>query len=227
MKKHITAVVLSLAILSLSSCSSPSSPPSSASPESSSISSGFTSTSAPDDVSSPESPSPTPDSSESKSDRMVGIKGSYIKDIQIGVSNFGMDDNSAEGAPDEAPYRWTATKNWNFPETTVLLDYSIIGDDDSQLISGSFGTTWDAVMDNEVFITASEYYLGFIATMPYDSSDPEATKQWVLDNLATVASSDPVSTTIGDAVFTLSGTNTPDGTPSSYLLQIQVVASES
>lgn len=158
-----------------------------------------------------------------ESTRMVGISGSYIKDIQLGVSKFGMDDDSAEGAPDGAPYRWTATKSWEFPDTSVLLDYSIIGDDDSQLISGSFGATWDAVESNEVFCAAAATYLGFIATMPYDTADSDAAKQWVDDNIGTVAGADPISTTIGEAEFTLSGTVTAEGMPNSFLLQIAAV----
>lgn len=168
------------------------------------------------------SPSATPEATPSEAERMTGIPGSYIKDIQLGVANFGMDDDSAQGAPDGAPYRWTASKSWNFPDTTVLLDYSITGDDDSQLISGSFGVTWDAISSNDIFCTAAETYLGYIATVPYDTSDTATAKQWVLDNIGAVAGSEPVSTTIGDALFTLSGTATDDGLPSSYLLQIQV-----
>lgn len=168
-------------------------------------------------------PTPPPAPSTEQADRMVGIAGSYIKDIQLGVANFGMEDDSAQGAPDGAPYRWTATKTWNFPETTISLDYSIIGDDDSQLISGSFGATWDAVSSNDVFCAAAETYLGFIATMPYDTSDATASKQWVSDHIGSIAGADPISTTIGDAQFTLSGTATPGGEPSSFLLQIQVV----
>ena len=164
-------------------------------------------------------PTPTPEQTE----RMVGIAGSYIKDIQLGVSKFGMEDDSAQGAPDGAPYRWTANKSWEFPETTVMLHYPIIGNDDSQLVSGSFGAPWDAVNSNEIFCAAAETYLGFIATMPYDTSDTTAAKQWVSDHIDTVSSTDPVSTTIGDAQFTLSGTATPSGEASSFLLQIQVV----
>lgn len=167
-------------------------------------------------------PTPTP----VEDSRMVGIAGSYIKDIQLGVANFGMDDDSAQGADDNAPYRWTASKSWEFPDTTVLLDYSIIGDDDSQLISGTFGATWDAVSSNDIFCAAAETYLGFIATMPYDTSDTSAAKQWVSDNLGSVAGADPVSTTIGDATFTLSGTSAANGEPSSYMLQIQVATAE-
>lgn len=169
------------------------------------------------------SPSDTLTPAPVEKERMVGITGSYIKDIQIGVSNFGMEDDSAYGAADDTPYRWTASKSWTFPDTSVSLDYSIIGDDDSQLISGSFGATWDAVESNDVFCAAAETYLCYIATMPYDSSDTDAARQWVSDNISTVAGNDPISMTIGDAMFTLSGTTVASGEPSSYLLQIQVV----
>lgn len=179
------------------------------------------------------SPEPTPSqiiesqtpTNEDEIEQQTGIEGSYIKDIQLGVANFGMNDDSAESAPDGAPYRWSATKSWNFPDTDVLIDYSIIGDVDSQLISGSFGASWDGLSDNNIFIAAAETYLGFIATMPYDASDTATAKQWVQDNLVAVAGSDPISTTIGDAVFTISGTET-DGVPTSFLLQISVVPPE-
>lgn len=179
---------------------------------------------------SPDASSPAPESTqplveESQSpdlERMVGIPGSYIKDIQIGVSRMGMEDDSAEGAPDGAPYRWTASKMWNFPDTNIQIDYSIIGDDDSQLISGSFGATWDGLTDQVIFQAAAVTYLGFIATVPYDTNDVEVAKQWVSDNIPSVASGEPISTTIGDAVFTLSGTLAASGDPSSFLLQIAV-----
>lgn len=170
-----------------------------------------------------EAPAPTPSPSPSDSAMLTGIPGSHIKDIQLGVANFGMDDDSADGAPDGAPYRWTASKSWDFPDTTILLDYSITGDEDSQLISGSFGVTWDGVTESDTFNTIASTYLGFIATVPYDTSNTQEAKQWVSDQIETVAGGDPVSTTIGDATFTLSGTLAAGAdVPSSYLLQIDV-----
>ena len=212
MKKKLSLLLAPAIALTLTACGS---------------SGGQTATNSPppsSEVSASQTPEavPTPTPTTEQMDRMVGIAGSYIKDIQLGVANFGMEDASAQGAPDGAPYRWTATKTWTFPETTVSLDYSIIGDDDSQLISGSFGATWDAVGSNDVFCAAAETYLGFIATMPYDTSDTDSAKQWVSDHIGTIAGADPISTIIGDAQFTLSGTTTPSGEASSFLLQIQV-----
>lgn len=174
-----------------------------------------------------QTPTPDPTPTPSEEYAMVGIPGSHIKDIQLSVASYGMDDDSAQGAPDGAPYRWTASKSWEFPGSTILLDYSIIGDDDSQLISGSFGATWDGITSTDIFKRIAADYLGFIATLPYDTSDTQAAKQWVLEQMETVAGSDPVSKTIGDATFTLSGSTAADGdTPSFYLLQIQAVSSE-
>ncbi len=218
MKTKLSLLLIPAMALSLTACAGSAGQTVTSTP-SPSVVANSTQTPAPTPSSTP-APSPTP--SPEQSNRMVGIPGSYIKDIQLGVAKFGMEDASAKGAPDGAPYRWTATKMWDFPQTTVSLDYSIIGDDDSQLISGSFGATWDAVSSNEIFCASAETYLGFIATMPYDTSDTASAKQWVSDHIGTIAGADPISTTIGDAQFTLSGTVTPNGEASSFLLQIQV-----
>lgn len=204
----ISGVMTALLALSMAGCSSGSAP--TASPEIASIPS-------PEQTHTP-APTPTPD----EPDMMAGIQGSNIKDIQLGVANYGMEDSSAQGAPDGAPYRWTASKSWEFPDSTILLDYSLVADDDQQLISGSFGATWDGITSSDVFDTIASNYISFIATVPYDASDAQTAKQWVLDQIDTVAGNDPVSTTIGDATFTLSGTaSAGSDTASSYLLQIQ------
>lgn len=171
-----------------------------------------------------QSPTPKPtesaEISSSETPEVTGIPGSFMKDIQLGVAKFGMDDASAEGAPDGAEYRWGADRMWTFPNTNISLDYSIRADSDRQLISGSFGATWDGVVDNDVFCDAAETYLSFIATMPYDTAEPQAAKQWVIDNMDNVEGENSVSTTIGDATFSLFGSKTDDGTPSSYWLKI-------
>lgn len=173
-----------------------------------------------------QSPDITPEPTEStaisstETPEVTGIPGSFMKDIQLGVAKFGMDDASAEGAPDDAEYRWGADRMWNFPNTNISLDYSIRADSDRQIISGSFGATWDGVVDNAVFCDAAETYLSFIATMPYDTADQQAAKQWVIDNMDNVEGETSVSTTIGDATFSLYGAKTDDGTPFSYWLKI-------
>lgn len=167
-------------------------------------------------------PAPTESAeiSSTETPEITGIPGSFMKDIQLGVSKFGMDDASAEGAPDGAEYRWGADRMWNFPNTNISLDYSIRADSDRQLISGSFGATWDGVVDNDVFCDAAETYLSFIATMPYDTADQQAAKQWVIDNLDNVEGEKFATTTIGDATFSLYGAKTEHGVPSSYWLKI-------
>lgn len=170
-----------------------------------------TTTLAPSEIVEP-SPTETPMAS--------GIPGSYIKDIQLGVSRFGMDDASAEGAPDGADYRWRAERMWNFPQTTIQLEYSIKSDNKSQLTWGTFGARWDGLVDNDVFCDAAETYLSFIATMPYDTADQQKAKQWVTDNLGSVDGEKSATITIGDATFALYGAKTGDGVPSYYWLDI-------
>ncbi len=167
-------------------------------------------------------PAPTETVEPSPTEALMasGIPGSYIKDIQLGVARFGMEDASAEGAPDGADYRWRAERMWNFPQTTIQLEYSIKSDNKSQLSWGTFGARWDGIVDNDVFCDAAETYLSFIATMPYDTADQQKAKQWVSDNIGTVTGEQSATITIGDATFTLYGAKTEDGVPSYYWMDI-------
>lgn len=219
MKKYIVTLGATIMIAALAAGCSASQPTTATPAPTPSVSVEPTATPTPTPTPTPV-PTPTPTPGVLK---MVGIPGSHIKDIQLGVSKFGMEDDSAQAASAESGCKWSAYKSWTFPDTDIILDYNLLGDDDSQFVSGTFGATWDLEIPNEIFCTAAKLYLGYIATMPYDTADPEAARQWVEDNM-TAALDDSVSTTIGDAEFTLTGATTAgSGEPYTYFLQIQVV----
>ncbi|MBQ3131719.1 MAG: hypothetical protein IJC24_03325, partial [Clostridia bacterium] len=51
----------------------------------------------------------------------------------------------------------------------------------------------------------AEKYLVFLASIPYDTYDPDVAQQWVRDNIKNVSQGNPVETIIGDARFCITG----------------------
>ena len=162
---------------------------------------------------------------EKKDER--GIIGSHTTDIHLGMEQFGLEDHSVSAAPDDAKdiYAHASSCSCENTDLDASLDYSLTADSERQLISGSFGISWLANGNNDDFVSAAKTYLGFAATIPYDTSDSDTVKAWVSDNIPSVADGDSVTTTVGDATFELSGT-VGNGNYTSFELYIRKAGSE-
>ena len=153
-----------------------------------------------------------------------GILGSNYVDITLGCEQFGLTDHPLKSAPDEAKdyYAHSVSSSATYSAIDATFDYSITMDGDFQVVSGTFGATWEATMTNETFVQAAATYLGFVSTMPYDAADSNAAKAWVTENIPSVADGDSISTTIGDAKLELYGTAV-NGNYSAFWLDISKV----
>lgn len=154
----------------------------------------------------------------------VGIPGSHYTDIVLNCEKLGLTEHEFNSAEEDAQeyYRYTASAMQDVNELDIRLDYYLLIDEDYQVISGTFGASWLATQENSVFEGTAGGYLGFCATMPYDSADGEAAKEWVFQNLQSAGdlNGETVTTTIGDAKYSMYGTNT-DGNYTSFVLKIE------
>ena len=83
----------------------------------------------------------------------------------------------------------------------IFYDYSISLDEDEEIISGSFGVSSPLVSATDLYYAADLYFY-VIAITDYDTGNEDELTTW-FENALEVASADGVSTTIGDATFTL------------------------
>lgn len=168
------------------------------------------------------STTPIPEETEDLSSA-TGIPGSHYTDIVLNMEQFGLTDHSYVAAPEEAKayYDHSATSFTTNLDLDADLDYSLTIDADYQIISATFGINWAAYMDNTDFVSSAKTYLGFAATIPYDTSDSNSAKTWVQENIPSVADGESVSSTFGDAKYELYGTST-NGNYTSFWLDISV-----
>lgn len=94
----------------------------------------------------------------------------------------------------------------------ILYDYSFSLDSDGEIIGATFGVSGTDASEHMIQ-NAADLYFYAVAISDYDTADPDTLSAWFKDNLPSVDSSG-VSTTIGDASFTLYGT------PLSYWVDI-------
>lgn len=139
----------------------------------------------------------------------------------MGMTQFGFEEPSIKSSPEDAKeiFAFSSSTLYENSDLDATLDYSLTADSEFQVIGGSFGISWQANGDNTHFIAAAQTYLGFASTMPYDDSDITAAKEWITNNIPSVADGDNLSKTIGDATFELYGTKTGDNY-TSFILDI-------
>lgn len=164
-------------------------------------------------------PEPTPEEEQVDDDR--GIPGSHITDIRMGLASFGLEEASIKSAPEEAKavFAYSSGTSYTHPLLNVMYDYQLSADEDFELISGSIGIESQYTLSNDEFVELAQMYLGYAATVPYDTSDTTATKEWVQDNIPSAAE-EACECMVGDAVFTLSGTEN-NGTYGAFWLDIK------
>lgn len=162
--------------------------------------------------------SPTPSAEEPDT---RGIIGSHMTDIRMGMTQFGFEEPSIKNAPEEVRdyYAYSCSTLTESADLDASLDYSITADTEFQIVGGTFGISWSANGENSDFVSSAQIYLGFVSSIPYDEADTASAKQWVLDNVPSVADGESCSTTIGDAKFELYGTKLNDNY-TSFILDI-------
>lgn len=92
------------------------------------------------------------------------------------------------------------------PDTGATLNYSMYSGDDSSVIGVTFSVLNSASIDKESFLTLCDGFLSYCATMTYDTANQQKAKDWVSSNMNTTNKpGKPITVTIGDAQFSLSG----------------------
>lgn len=147
----------------------------------------------------------TPISTEITEDTR-GILGSHATDIRMGLTDFGLEEAPFSAAPADAKevFAHSCTANYTDQALGVTYDYSLTLDSSFQVIGASFGISNDGAEEDD-YQTLAALYLGFCATMPYDESDAEAARQFVLDNIYEISAENSAELVIGDAKFELRG----------------------
>lgn len=134
---------------------------------------------------------------------LSGIKGSNYTDIKVSLEQRGFEVVHPQNAAD-SNYK---VYNNSFVDTDSGIKYGcdMTINNNSEVVSASFSLENDNEIKQSEFVDASNDYLEFCSTMPYDTSDSDAIKNWVSQNISKIK--DKPSKQIGDAEFQLSGTD--------------------
>ena len=159
---------------------------------------------------------------EPEPQKLIGLPGSHITDIRMGLNeNFGIPEGSIGHSKDPDHTDVMISDSSVEPEDAgIMLMYSLSADSDYQLLAGMFDILNTGAHDDDTFLTAASVYLGFCATVPYDTADAEKAKAFITDNIADFENGP--SETIGDAIFTIRGNRLDDGAIGTLGLTIKV-----
>ena len=139
-----------------------------------------------------------------------GIPGSFYSDIVVGLEQ--------NGFPEDHDVGTTYCSNTRQVSADITMDYSIAKNRYYEVVSASFNYT-DLNNNNlENVIDAASGYLSFCATMPYDTSDSDAARAFVEENIG----SEDAELQIGDALFSIYTTQFTSG----YTITLQVKYNE-
>jgi hypothetical protein len=141
--------------------------------------------------------------SSSKNDDNL-IKGSSVTTIKQNLMQWGFKDASPDSVESSTDIFYTcSTTNGN---TGATLNYSIIATNSLEVKSATFTVTNTQGVSTKSFESVAAGYLGYCATMPYDSAQPEKVKKWVEGNISKATVTGKAFTLIvGDAQFSLYG----------------------
>lgn len=129
-----------------------------------------------------------------------GIAGSHYIDIAMNLEqSFAFPKRTRT----ETSYGHEVNGAISDPSTGIYADYTLMINKEQEICYALFGVRNPAEADAKGFETFASNYLGFCATMPYDSSDGDAARDWVV---AAVENwdDDQITTTIGDAEYSFS-----------------------
>lgn len=147
-------------------------------------------------------PSPTQGIPTDDPRGIPGMKASTIKTLLN--TSFGV-PLGEDGPAFDQDYAATSCTSYGEDRTgAVSYDYSISIDSDGEIIGASFGIS-SINATGTSFLQAADLYLYAVGLVSYDTADSDALTAWIAENLETVAGTDGVSTTIGDAMFELYG----------------------
>ena len=164
--------------------------------------------------------------------KVVGIKGSHITDIMLGLEQSGAkipkpDMKASKDKSAGAHYCSASAKN---EELGAAFSYSLSADQDFRLISGSFEVMSDFLVDDAAFLDVAKNYLGYCATMPCDATSGSLdgiARDWVeltLDNMG--SSESGVNVIWDDAKYQLDWLTSDNGQLASIWLTISRVEPE-
>lgn len=100
----------------------------------------------------------------------VGIKGSHIIDITLGLKQNGdiPEPEMNESKDKSVSSHYCASKRYD-DSLGITFDYNLSADTDFALISATFSATSDLLVDEDIFLELSKSYLGFCSTFPCDA----------------------------------------------------------
>lgn len=146
-----------------------------------------------------------------------GIIGSHYIDVRLGLEQRGFPKKSL----DESESMQCKTYE-NTMEGVVQYNCSLFIEQDDTIMSANFDILNLELIETEDFIKYATSYLKYCASMPYDTMDVDKVYNWIDENIEEVGSGDEgVSIIIGDAEFSLYGTEVSSGIAGTRLLEIR------
>lgn len=120
-------------------------------------------------------------------------------------SSFGVPWTNENIKTDEAAaYCYASCSSSGSNNDDVTYDYSISIDEDGEIIGASFGISGAVSTSAQKLNQSADLYFYAISILPYDTADEETLTAWFEDSLPN-ASNEGISTTVGDATYTLYG----------------------
>ncbi len=141
-----------------------------------------------------------------------GIDGSYYIDITLGLESRGFSEHIVkESKLLECMY--VESMNCKHPSTGVEMTCDIYYEEASQeVISAEFNILNLNGVENDTFLELATNFLTYCVSMPYDKSDTNIAKKFIVDNINSVGSREEgVKIVIGDARIELYGNTLNSG----------------
>lgn len=158
---------------------------------------------------------PEKDENESR-----GIIGSHYQDARLGLEERGFPKKSLGSS--ELMKAKTYENIREDGNTGLQYGCSLFIEQDNTVISATFDILNLKPLETEEFIEVAKSYLKYCASIPYDSMDADKVKAWIDENISGVGSGDSgLSIIVGDAKFSLYGTEVPSGIAGARLLEIE------
>lgn len=149
-----------------------------------------------------------------------GIIGSHYIDIRLGLEEREFPKKSLDKSELMQCETYENTMESAYAE--VQYNCSLFIEQDDTIMSANFDILNLGLLETEDFIKYATSYLKYCASMPYDTMDVDKVYNWIDENIDEVSSEDEgVSIIIGDAEFSLHGTEAPSGIAGTRLLEIR------
>ena len=157
-------------------------------------------------------PSPTakPSPSPSPLDER-GIDGSNLDDVTTSLISTGIPRGEVKKSADQSACTYYVSSSSTDANSLDEYDYDIGSDNENNIISATFGSTYGGFESDDTYCTVAASYLRYGVAMHYSTENVDAAKAFITENIPSVADAGTdgkageVSTTIGDASFTLYG----------------------